>query len=80
MFRHKKAYFFFRSTPAICDSADLTSAEYGDPVAQLQDHIQILNDTDHCYAFFLLLIQKLIDHMGSYDTKYLRACPSDVRR
>ena len=37
------------------------------PVTQFKNYIKILNNTDYCNPFFLLFIQKAVNHMGSID-------------
>ena len=44
-------------------------AEHQNPVAQLQQHVQILADEHHGHALFLLLVEQVIDHIAGVDVQ-----------
>ena len=67
MFRHEKTDSFFGCSSAINHSTDFSSTQYRNAVTEFKYYIKIFNYADNCYAFFLLLIQKLINNMRGID-------------
>ena len=60
----------FLSAPLSGDNAAyLPAAQHQYPVAQLQQHVQVLADKDHGDALFLLLVDQIVDGIGGIDVQ-----------
>ena len=60
---HYTQLFLFRCPP-FYKTGNPAAAENCDPVAQLHQHIEILDHTDHSDALFLLFIQQVVNRLG----------------
>ena len=66
---HVQAHLFLGGAPAVHDAGHLAAAEHQDPVAQLQQHVQILAHQDHGHALQLLLVEQAVDGVGGVDVQ-----------
>ena len=78
---HHQSDFLFRHRLRIYDTADFSTAENQQSVRQFHQNVQIFSDKDHGNAFFLLLIQKIIDPVGGINIQSAhRICHDQHRR
>jgi len=64
---HHQTDLFLGRGAAVHDAADLAAAQHQNPVAQLQQHIQIFADIDDGHALHLLVGHQVVNGVGSID-------------